>query len=113
MSASTTSTDQDVSPLFSLVDFALAVLRQWHGDGERGDIDGAHLQEMAVKAGVCREEQRTTPCGDLCPCGEFVGHGEVTECVPITSAVFALMRESQEKSHPVMPTDLTTSPSET
>lgn len=75
-----------------LIAFALEVLRRWHGDGARGDIDGGDLQDIAVKAGVCTPEFRTTPCSEMCPCSDFTYNGEQTECCPIAADVFARMR---------------------
>lgn len=84
----------DVHNSAPLVAFALAVLKQWHGDGERGDIDGAWLQETALAAGVCRKEIRATPCGERCACAEFSGHGEALECIPIVDEVWELVKSS-------------------
>lgn len=71
--------------------FGAKVLMQHHGDGERGDVDGGWLQETAVESGVMTTETKTVPCGEHCPCGDFVSHGETTECVPISN--FALVRQ--------------------
>ena len=73
--------------------FALLVLREWHNSGDRGDLDGGWLQDAAEESGVCVETTRTTPCGAVCPCADFEGHGEAVECMPIHDDVFALMRE--------------------
>jgi hypothetical protein len=74
-----------------LATFGARVLMQHHGDGERGDVDGGWLQETAVELGVMTTETKTVPCGERCPCGDFVDHGETTECVPISN--FALVRQ--------------------
>lgn len=74
-----------------LATFGARVLMQHHGDGERGDVDGGWLQETAVESGVMTKETKTVPCGERCACGDFVYHGETTECVPISN--FALVRQ--------------------
>jgi len=81
----------------SLQTFALAVLKQWHNGGERGDLDGAWLQEVAEEAGVCVETERVTPCAVNCPCCDFQGHGLQVQCMPIRDDVFALMQA--ERAH--------------
>lgn len=76
----------------SLQTFALAVLKQWHNGGERGDLDGAWLQDTAEEAGVCVETERVTPCGPVCPCEEYEGYGQTVYCMPIRDDVFAMMQ---------------------
>lgn len=80
-----------VAGVEQLATFGARVLMQHHGDGERGDVDGGWLQETAVELGVMTTETKTVPCGERCPCGDFVDHGETTECVPISN--FALVRQ--------------------
>lgn len=80
-----------VAGVEQLATFGARVLMQHHGDGERGDVDGGWLQETAVESGVMTKETKTVPCGERCPCGDFVDHGETTECVPISN--FALVRQ--------------------
>ena len=72
--------------------FALAVLKQWHGDGERGDLDGAWLQDAAEEACVCVETERVTPCGPVCGCAEAETRGGWAVCMPIHADVFAMMQ---------------------
>lgn len=74
-----------------LATFGAKVLMQHHGDGDRGDVDGGWLQETAVESGVMTTETKMVPCGARCPCGDFVFHGETTECMPISN--FALVRQ--------------------
>ena len=80
-----------VAGVEQLATFGARVLMQHHGDGERGDVDGGWLQEAAVESGVMTTETRTVPWGERCACGDFVYHGETTECVPISN--FALVRQ--------------------
>ena len=80
-----------VAGVEQLATFGARVLMQHHGDGERGDVDGGWLQETAVESGVMTKETKTVPCGERCACGDFVYHGETTECVPISN--FALVRQ--------------------
>jgi len=76
----------------ALQSFALAVLKQWHGDGERGDLDGAWLQDAAEEACVCVETERVTPCGPVCGCEDYEGDGQTVQCMPIRDDVFAMMQ---------------------
>jgi hypothetical protein len=82
----------DAETMGDLARFAIEVLKQWHGDGERGDIEGAWIQETAQRIGVALTEERLTPCGEVCPCRDFAGSNEVVPCAPIRDDVFALMQ---------------------
>lgn len=35
------------------------------------DADGGHIQELAIKHGLLKPEQRTERCGDTCSCAEY------------------------------------------
>lgn len=52
--------------------FAQAIMEAW----PMGDIDGGHLQDMAVDHGLLRPETRYKPCGESCGCAEYVGAEE-------------------------------------
>ena len=45
----------------SMIDIAL----------EGGDADGAHIQELAVKHGLLKPDQRSERCGESCSCAEY------------------------------------------
>lgn len=38
---------------------------------EGADADGGHIQELAIKHGLLKPEQRTERCGDTCSCAEY------------------------------------------
>ena len=44
---------------------------------EGGSLDGAEIQDIAVKHGLLKIENRTEECGDVCACREF---GFPSEC---------------------------------
>ncbi len=54
--------------VMSLRDFANAMIDIGL---EGSDADGAHIQELAVKHGLLKPEQRTERCGDSCRCAEY------------------------------------------
>jgi hypothetical protein len=66
-----------------LANFGACVSLQYHGGGERGDVDGGWLQEAALTCGVLERQERTTPCGERCACAEYHGSGERVTCHPI------------------------------
>lgn len=55
----------------ALAALGASVLRQWHNEGERGDLDGGWIQEEAARLGVLVPVERTEPCGDTCVCAEY------------------------------------------
>lgn len=56
--------------LLKLAIFGHLVLRA-HRDPEPGDVDGATLQDLAVKAGVVTPVQANEACGPNCGCAEL------------------------------------------
>lgn len=75
-----------------LAAFGAAVLRAWHGNRCVGELDEGALQDMALTTGVCVEETRTVPCGEVCACADTPSAGEEVSCVPIRPDVFAAMQ---------------------
>ena len=71
------------SPHTALITFALAVLRAWHHDGDRCDVDGGTLQELALSSGVCVALERQAPCGTPCPCHDAMGDAGTVSCIVI------------------------------
>ena len=53
--------------LVALRGFARDIMACWPD----GDVDGGHLQDVAVHHGLLRPETRTEPCGDACACVEY------------------------------------------
>lgn len=51
---------------------------------EGGSLDGAEIQDIAVKHGLLKIENRTEECGDVCACREF---GFPSECYRKTDLI--------------------------
>lgn len=52
--------------------FAQDVMACW----PEGDVDGGHLEELAVKHGLLEETQQTHPCGESCFCRDYYASDE-------------------------------------
>lgn len=51
---------------------------------EGGSLDGAEIQDIAVKHGLLKIENRTEECGEVCACREF---GFPSECYRKTDLI--------------------------
>ncbi len=70
-----------------LAAFGAAMLHA-HRDG-MSDIDGATVEEQALKCGVLEARQATEPCGDSCACAEATHFP--TECYFVPAGVRAVI----------------------
>ena len=66
--------DEQAQEIERLRAFARDVMQAWPD----GDLDGADLQDAAVKHGLLTPEQRFEPCGDdgACWCASMVDHAD-------------------------------------
>lgn len=63
------------------------------GAFEGGSFDGGDIQDMGVKHGLLRIEQREDECGEFCACREY---GFPSECYRKTELLVAAMAAKEE-----------------
>lgn len=81
---------REVDLIARLARFGALVLVAYENDRE--DIDGAHVQDLALRSGVMVHEDRVTPCGEDCACAEYLDDGEAMCCALIPDALWTLVR---------------------
>lgn len=91
-----------------LAAYGLAVLRLWHYDEDRYDLDGGDVQEIAVQAGVVAAVRRATPCGEHCACAEVSQRGETVDCLVIAPDVLARLNDAARQANAALAAPTTT-----
>ena len=59
---------------------------------DSGGYDGLQIQELLIKAGLCRQVTATKACGESCLCAEY---GFPARCNQLTKAGKAALKSSR------------------